>query len=144
MDYTSSHLQPLSGSGWSCDTTSYRATCINTAAVPAGGSLLRARDQGAPAFASLWSGQYPWTGRGPIDSTSAWTVTPPAGSQLAPGKANLPAETDPSYRSQNIVSRFFRLGPDSPVVQMTAGIWSYHGVPGALGGVMQQIYPLTA
>ena len=32
-----SHLQPASGSGWSCDTTSYGATCINTAAVPAGG-----------------------------------------------------------------------------------------------------------
>ena len=49
MDYTSSHLQPASGSGWSCDTTSYRATCTNTAAVPAGGSLPRARDQGAHA-----------------------------------------------------------------------------------------------
>jgi len=27
------------------------------------------------------------------------------------------------------------------VVQMTAGIWTYYGVPGAPGGVMQQIYP---
>ena len=26
-------------------------------------------------------------------------------------------------------------------VQMTAGIWTYYGVPGAPGGVMQQIYP---
>jgi hypothetical protein len=33
------------------------------------------------------------------------------------------------------------LGRDSPVVQMTAGIWTYYGVPGAPGGVMQQIYP---
>jgi hypothetical protein len=50
MDYTSSHLQPASGSGWSCDTTSCGATCINTAAVPAGGSLPRARDQGRARF----------------------------------------------------------------------------------------------
>jgi hypothetical protein len=141
MDYNSSHLQPASGSGWSCDTTSYGATCTNTAAVPAGGSLPRSRDQGAPAFANPRSGQYPWTGQGRIDSTSSWTVTLPADSQLAPSKANLPAQTDPPYRSQNIVSQFFGLGPDSSVVQMTAGIWTYYGVPGAPGGVMQQIYP---
>jgi hypothetical protein len=73
MDCNSSHPQPASDTGWSCDTTAYGAT-------------------------------------------------------------------DPSYRSQNIVSQFL-LGPDSPVVQMTAGIWTYYGVPGPPGGVMQQIYP---
>jgi hypothetical protein len=32
-------LQPVGGSGWSCDTNNLVATCTNTAAVPAGGSL---------------------------------------------------------------------------------------------------------
>ena len=141
MDYTSSHLQPASGGGWSCDTTSYGATCTNTAMMPAGGSLPRARDQGAPAFANPRSGQCPWTRQGRIASTSAWAVTLPAGSQLAPGKANLPAQTDPSCRSQNVVSQFFGPGPNSQVMQMTAGIWTCYGVPGVPGGVMQQIYP---
>jgi hypothetical protein len=33
------YLQTVGGSGWSCDTSSFNATCTNTAVVPAGGSL---------------------------------------------------------------------------------------------------------
>jgi hypothetical protein len=90
------------------------------------------------AFANPVTGEYPWAGQGRIHGTITWTVTAPTG--FAPSKANLPAQTDPSYRSQNIVAELFGLGSDTSKLLMTGGTYSYdyYGIPGAPGGVMHQ------
>jgi len=90
------------------------------------------------AFANPVTGQYPVTPfSGLLASESTWTV--PAG--YTPSKANLPAQADPSYRSQNLVSQFFGQGPSGLSPAMTSGHWYYFGIPGAPGGVVKQIYP---
>ena len=93
------------------------------------------------AFANPLTGS-PWTGQGRMDSTSTWTVTIPAGSNFAPSKANLPAQTDPSFRSQHVVSEFFGAGKDGLQPNMTGGDWYYYGIPGAnddgVSGLMHQ------
>jgi hypothetical protein len=97
------------------------------------------------AFANPITGQYPvqpFSGR--IDSTSYWTVT----SLTPPSKANLPAQTPVSFRSQNVVAEFF--GSTDGTVQpgmsvqgaLPGSIWDYYGVPGAnsngVPGLMEQ------
>jgi hypothetical protein len=144
MGYTSSHLQPASGSGWSCDTTSYGARPAPTPPrCPRAGRFRAPAPRARPLSPTPGAASTHGPGRAGLTARPPWTVTLPADSQLAPSKANLPAQADPSYRSQNIVSQFFGLGPDSSVVQMTASIWTYPGRPGRPGRRHAADLPVT-
>jgi hypothetical protein len=81
-----------------------------------------------------------------ITAYATFKVTVPAGSSLAPSKAHLPAQTDPSYRMQNVVNELFGLDRDSQMLASTLVSYQfdYYGIPGAPGGVMEQVYPAPA